>query len=279
MRERGPGDPVRARRRAERPARRRVGRGRARRRARAPGSTHVERADVAAKLREWDLFVLASRRDPFPLSSLEAMAAGLPVIGTRVDGIARAGLRRDRRPGRARGPGRPRGGDPRAGEPAGGGARGARRGGQAAGRARVHDRAPGLRARRGIPRGAWGGGRERAAAGAGRRLPDLLPWRRAHLRRRWRPPGREAPIYTIAYRAGATDDRFAGRDVRTSYLQRIGLSRRWYRYALPLLPARRRVAPGRRAPDAGLSRASASPTASTRIPARSTSATATARSG
>jgi glycosyltransferase involved in cell wall biosynthesis len=46
----------------------------------------------------------------------------------------------------------------------------------------------------------------------------------------------EAPIYTIAYRAGATAGRFAGREVRTSYLQRLGLNRHWYRYALPLLP-------------------------------------------
>jgi glycosyltransferase involved in cell wall biosynthesis len=44
-----------------------------------------------------------------------------------------------------------------------------------------------------------------------------------------------APIYTIAYRRRATDDRFVGRDIRTSFLQRFGLNRRWYRKALPLL--------------------------------------------
>ncbi len=46
----------------------------------------------------------------------------------------------------------------------------------------------------------------------------------------------EAPIYTIAYSSRATDGRFEGRAIRTSYLQRVGLNRRWYRYALPLLP-------------------------------------------
>jgi glycosyltransferase involved in cell wall biosynthesis len=46
----------------------------------------------------------------------------------------------------------------------------------------------------------------------------------------------DAPIYTIAYRAGATGGRFDGRDVRTSFMQRLRLNRRWYRWALPLLP-------------------------------------------
>ena len=55
--------------------------------ARAAGIDHVERADVAAKLGRWDIFTIASRRDPFPLSVLEAMAAGLPVVATAVDGI------------------------------------------------------------------------------------------------------------------------------------------------------------------------------------------------
>jgi glycosyltransferase involved in cell wall biosynthesis len=58
------------------------------RRAAAAGIEHVPRADVAAVLREWDAFVLPSRRDPCPISMLEAMATGLPVIGTRVDGLA-----------------------------------------------------------------------------------------------------------------------------------------------------------------------------------------------
>lgn len=58
------------------------------RRARALGVTCLPSADVMAQLREWDLFVLPSRRDPFPISLLEAMGSGLPVVGTRVDGIA-----------------------------------------------------------------------------------------------------------------------------------------------------------------------------------------------
>jgi glycosyltransferase involved in cell wall biosynthesis len=56
-------------------------------RAQAAGIEHLESADVEAQMREWDAFVLPSRRDPFPLVMLEAMALGLPVIGARVDGI------------------------------------------------------------------------------------------------------------------------------------------------------------------------------------------------
>ena len=58
------------------------------RRASEAGVEHLEQADVAAELRGWDIFVLPARRDPFPIAVLEAMASALPVVGTRVDGLA-----------------------------------------------------------------------------------------------------------------------------------------------------------------------------------------------
>lgn len=44
-------------------------------------------SDVDSELRDWDVFVLPTRRDPFPLGVLEAMAAGVPVIASRIDGV------------------------------------------------------------------------------------------------------------------------------------------------------------------------------------------------
>jgi glycosyltransferase involved in cell wall biosynthesis len=57
-------------------------------RARAAGVVHVPRADTFHELAGWDVFVLPSRADPFPLVVLEAMASGVPPVCTRVDGMA-----------------------------------------------------------------------------------------------------------------------------------------------------------------------------------------------
>lgn len=54
----------------------------------AAGIHHREHADVFEELQSWDLLVAPSRHDPFPLVVLEAMASAVPVVGSRVDGIA-----------------------------------------------------------------------------------------------------------------------------------------------------------------------------------------------
>lgn len=46
-----------------------------------------------------------------------------------------------------------------------------------------------------------------------------------------------APIFTLLYDEAATDGTFSGREVRTSYLQRLGIRQSQFRRLLPLLPA------------------------------------------
>ena len=46
----------------------------------------------------------------------------------------------------------------------------------------------------------------------------------------------EAPIYTLLYDADAVASGFAGREVHTSYLQRLGARQRGFRYLLPFFP-------------------------------------------
>jgi glycosyltransferase involved in cell wall biosynthesis len=55
--------------------------------ARDIGVVHKAGIDVFEELRDWDVFVLPSRSDPFPNATLEAMATGIPVVATRVGGL------------------------------------------------------------------------------------------------------------------------------------------------------------------------------------------------
>jgi glycosyltransferase involved in cell wall biosynthesis len=49
--------------------------------------TMLGRRPASEGLARWELFVLSSRQDAFPLATLEAMAAGIPVIATEVGGL------------------------------------------------------------------------------------------------------------------------------------------------------------------------------------------------
>ncbi len=52
------------------------------------GIAYAERVAARDELARLDVFAMPSRSDPFPLAVLDAMAAGVPVVGSRVDGIA-----------------------------------------------------------------------------------------------------------------------------------------------------------------------------------------------
>jgi glycosyltransferase involved in cell wall biosynthesis len=53
----------------------------------------------------------------------------------------------------------------------------------------------------------------------------------------------EAPIYTLLYDEAGTEGRYAGRDVRTSFLQRLGVRQSGFRRLLPAFPAAVRSLP------------------------------------
>src|SRR6185369_9772412 len=46
----------------------------------------------------------------------------------------------------------------------------------------------------------------------------------------------DAPIYTLLYDEEGTNGRFAGREIKTSYLQRLGLGQKGFRALLPAFP-------------------------------------------
>jgi glycosyltransferase involved in cell wall biosynthesis len=56
-------------------------------RARQADVRWLGQVDVARELREWDIMVMPSRVDPFPLAVLEAMRSAVAIVGCAVDGI------------------------------------------------------------------------------------------------------------------------------------------------------------------------------------------------
>lgn len=55
--------------------------------ARAAGVVYVPHAETYAEIANWDVAVMPSRYDPYPLTVMESMAAGVPTVGSAVDGI------------------------------------------------------------------------------------------------------------------------------------------------------------------------------------------------
>lgn len=49
--------------------------------------TYEKRVDPSEELKGWDVFVLPSREDPFPIVILEAMSMSLPVVAAAADGM------------------------------------------------------------------------------------------------------------------------------------------------------------------------------------------------